>query len=66
MLELVTHLRRDLIAAEFGERRSLSRRQADARAMVGQARRSLERTMQIGPAERREALRRLADAAVRP
>jgi len=63
--EVITQLRRDLIAAEFGERRSLSRRQADARAMIGQARRSLARTLQISPAERRDTLRRIADAAVR-
>ena len=61
---IVTQLRRDPIAAEFGERRSLARRQADARAMVGQARRSLARALQIDPAERRERLRRIADAVL--
>lgn len=33
------------------------------RAVIGQARRSFERTMQSSPAERRDALRRLADQA---
>lgn len=65
MDEIVAQLRRDLIAAEFGERRSIERRLADARAKIGLARRSLARALQIDPAERRERLRRIADA-VRP
>ncbi|MCW5691607.1 MAG: hypothetical protein KIT48_04520 [Pseudolabrys sp.] len=62
MDEFVAQLRRDLIASEFGERRCLARRQAEALATIHQARRAMARTMQIDPAERRERLRRIADA----
>jgi len=66
MLEVVTHLRRELLAVEVGERRSLARRQADALAVIHKARRAMARAALTDATERRERLRRLADAAVRP
>ena len=62
MLEVVTYLRREMLAAEVGERRSLARRQADALATVHQARRAMARAELTDAAERRERLRRLAEA----